>query len=248
LRSQCQTEHDKEGDEHVSVVLVFFIIIEFCASGTHAWFSKVQRRRPQDIISEIRFNDAVLFFLEDLKFVQAFRSQFDMDLSSIDAVRQLPSFRIKAANDEFSSFDSEIETISLPDRVSRIVAFKFCQLQYGSSTGIITIFQINLCSVESMFLVSVDTSFDRNSSKKFGLPVRMERIEELGCSLIRALTEFNSKMTDAPITSLHIPEFPRRLGINSRMKDKDLTRALVAGMAKGYNQQYSPTVTMQTLH
>ena len=244
MRSQYQTEHDKKGAVHVTVELDFFMVIKFCSSGIHTWFVQVQRCCPPSTLSHMRSNAAVMFFVEDLEFVQHFRSQFDIDLHSIDSVRHLPSLQLNAENNDISLFDSNNGTITLPDGVLRLVAIKFSQLKYGSSTGIVLLIQMKLFGDESVFLVSVDTSFDRKANRKCGLPVRMKRIEELGGALIRALTTFNSKMSDAPIPTLHIPVIPKKLKIKSRVNGKNLTRALVAGMAQEHNQS-SPTVTME---
>ena len=250
LRSQGQTEHDKDGAVHVSVYFVFLILIKFCSSGIRSWFSQVQPRCPQDMPSVMSLNAAVLFFVEDQMFVEGCSSQFGIDLLCIDAVRHLPRFQLNAENDEFAQLDSNCETISLPDGVLRLVAFQFPNLRYGSQTGIVILYQMKLFGVDSMFLVSVDSSFiPANGKQKKNLSsFKIEAIEQLGRLLIVALTEFNTKNSDAPIPILHVPEFPKQLGIRRGLDDSALTRALVAGMAKQHNHQSSPEVTMASQH
>ncbi len=177
--------------------------------------------------------------------VKQCRSQFNVDLESLDAVRQHQTFQRMAEIDDISIFDSKTESIDLPDRVLRLVAFRFSHLQYSSSTGIVVLFQIKSVGDESVFLVSVDTSFKSKPLKKGAGSVRIKYIEELGCSLMKALTLSNN-MLNASIQVLHIPVFPKGLSIRSRICGVALARALVAGMAMEHNPISSPNIMMQT--
>jgi hypothetical protein len=142
-------------------------------------------------------------------------------------------------------FDSNTKGILLPERVLRLVGFRLSELQYGSSTDDVLLFQIKISDDKNMFLVSIDTSFKPNSQKLHGAKHRQTCIERLGAAIVRALTTFNISMSVSRIPTLHIPNFPSRLSIRSRISNQVLTEYLITGMATEIND-FSPNVQLQS--
>jgi hypothetical protein len=184
-------------------------------------------------------NAAVLFFVEDSESVLYFNSQFDIDLHSL--VAHVPAFQLDTGVEEV--FDSNTSDIVLPERVLRLVGFRFSDLRFGSKDYII-LFQIQKSKNENMFLVSIDTSFQSLSKRQERIQ-RLHCIECLGAAILRALTRFNSSMSVFRIPTLHVPIFPPRLKIRSRISDEALSQALISGMAREQDT-YSPNVQLQS--
>ena len=184
-----------------------------------------------------------MFFITDIEFVNYYKSQYKIDLGSLEAHRN--NFKFQPEKDNISLFDSKVEELSLPEHVLRFVAFKFTNLQYGSSTGVILLFLIERFEAEDVLLVSFDTSYNKPTKHIPAMQHKLECVEELGRSITRSLTEYN-KISIPPISTLHIPKFPSKLQIRSRISHEALIGALVAGMAIEQTP-LSPIVELQSM-
>ena len=146
----------------------------------------------------------------------------NVDIHSLVAVRDLPSLQLESGD----NFDSNSETMGLPDGVTRLVAFKH------STLPVVILFQLEKYKDQSLYLVSVDTStklFGHGNQRKG----KLAAIQDLGIAIMHSLTMFNKNTASqdaVPIDNLCIPSFPANLTIRSRISNDLVFQKLSDGL------------------
>jgi len=171
-----------------------------------------------------------LFFPEDEEFVEYCCTSMNVDIHSLVAVRDVLSFQLKPGDNNIAFVDSNVETMGLPDGVTRVVAFK-CSL-----SPVVILFQLGKYTEQSLYLVSVDTSSEVLDSHRSKRNERLADIKALGIAIMKSLTVFN-KNTDriasqdtAPIATLYIPPFPAILTMRTKLSDVAVFESLSGGL------------------
>jgi hypothetical protein len=207
-------------------------------SGCSSWFSSTKAHAPQDIFCDSTHNTAVLFFPQNEEFVKYFSSSMDMNIHSLLDLIDTQSFQDKSGDKNVSVFDSNAIAMSLPNGVVRLVAF--------STSPIVILFQLEKFRERNIYLVSMDTSCpdisnDKHVSKKGD---KILAIKAMGIAVMHSLTLFNKNSDSrvlpdsatmassdaAPIASLYIPPFPKKLDISAKLSRDVLSSTLRAGM------------------
>jgi hypothetical protein len=121
--------------------------------------------------------------------------------------------------------------MSLPDGVTRLVAFK------SSTWPVVILFQLEKFKEQNLWLLSADTSIP-DQKHRANKHDKLVAIEYLGRAIMHSLTIFN--MDDSPVDSpgvatintLYIPHFPSKLNIRKKILSDLFASKLIDGLGK----------------
>jgi len=141
-------------------------------------------------------------------------------------------------------FDSNATKIPLPNGVSRLLVFpSYSQalLHFGPSVCSVFLFEVERFIENNRYLVWINTNFEVTGT---GIrKTKLQCVNDLGFTVIDALSQFNEKNPTNHIFFLQVPCFPKSLSIRTQIGDQVFVDSLVKGMDEAWRSS-SPHVEL----